>query len=90
MLSPGVKNTNGVNFYTRKSKASGGYEYNLYEKEVTGHYVNVTGVTLDSIDTCIYLQISSWGEKLYINFEEYIAYRGVNTVKSLTSGILFV
>jgi len=39
---------------------------------VHGHFVTVTGIL--SKDNEKYLEISSWGQRLYLNFEEYLSF----------------
>ena len=37
------------------------------------HYVNVTGI-YETEDGVIYLEISSWGKRYYVNFDEYMTF----------------
>ena len=38
------------------------------------HYVTVTGVIRNTIEDRIWLQVSSWGRKFYIDYNEYLYY----------------
>lgn len=40
--------------------------------KVNGHFVTVTGIVSDGDNK--YLEISSWGQKYYISFDEYMAF----------------
>ena len=43
-----------------------------YPYLVSGHYVTVTGMLVDEVKKQTMLEISSWGKKYYINYDEYI------------------
>jgi len=63
----------GVTFYELKPKR--GQYYNFVpddlEGKVKGHYVTVIGVLEDDWKGDIWLEVSSWGRKYYIDFKEY-------------------
>ena len=42
--------------------------------ETEGHYVTVTGLTIDNISNHTMIELSSWGNKYYMLFSEYIEF----------------
>lgn len=63
------------------------YYYKAAANDVNGHFVTVTGVIRDNVANRIMLLISSWGQKYYINYEEYRDY--VDTLgDTITSSIV--
>jgi hypothetical protein len=42
---------------------------------VNGHYVTVTGMMIDDVKNKKILEISSWGKKYYIDYDQYINQR---------------
>lgn len=73
-IGPGFFRKNKLNFYNKQENKP-----SLIFKPVTktkDHYVTVTGVeeypTTDG--TKIMLEISSWGRKYYVNYNEYLEY----------------
>lgn len=54
---------------------------------VHSHYVVITGIAKE--DSTIYLEISSWGKKLYINFSEYRAFCR-STITGILGNILYI
>lgn len=63
------------------------YYYKTMADNVNGHFVTVTGVIRDNVANRIMLRISSWGQKYYINYEEYRDY--VDTLgDTITSSIV--
>lgn len=43
-------------------------------KSVNGHYMTITGITIDGTTGRIILCVSSWGKKYYIDYDEYRDY----------------
>lgn len=75
----------GVEFYTRNSKN----EFVLPDWRsglVRDHYVTVTGVIEN--DDGIWLEISSWGEKYYISWNEYTRY--ISLWRTFFSNIMLI
>lgn len=83
--TPKLWGKEGIPFYERKEieyqepevdKASPKkpYYYQVKQNNINSHYVTVTGIIKDEITGQIMLQISSWGRKYYINYEEYRDY----------------
>lgn len=52
-----------------------------------GHFVVVTGIYEEN--SKLYLQISSWGKKYYISFEEYVSF-SKHHIMGLLGNILFI
>ena len=48
--------------------------YTKMEATFKNHYVTVTGVIRNSIEDRTWLQVSSWGEKFYVDYDEYLYY----------------
>lgn len=49
--------------------------HKIYEQVVFSiHYVTVTGLTIDDIGHKIWLEVSSWGRKYFIDYNEYISF----------------
>ncbi|MBR6045069.1 MAG: hypothetical protein IKP47_05490 [Ruminococcus sp.] len=76
----------GVHFYTRLRSES--YELPRWRRsgKVRDHYVTVTGVYTSP--NAAWLEISSWGEKYYISWDEYLAYRKLK--RTFFSNILYI
>jgi hypothetical protein len=75
----------GVNFYVRDSKGS----FVLPDWRsglVRDHYVTVTGMVRQDED--LWLEISSWGEKYYISWQEYMNY--LSLWKTFFSNIMLI
>lgn len=71
LCSKKKKSEFGVKFYVRDS--GGNYVLPAWRSGlVKDHYVTVTAVVKKDGET--YLEISSWGEKYYINWKEYVEY----------------
>ena len=70
----------GVYFYIRDeaSKVPSYEKASWFSGRINDHYVTVTGVIKDDIIGKTYLQISSWGEMYYIDYDEYLAYIDMN------------
>lgn len=64
----------GVHFYDWKPQENDTYCFRIenYTPLVDAHYVTVTGLLIDDVKKQTMLELSSWGKKYYINFEEYI------------------
>lgn len=56
-------------------------------KKVKDHYVTVTGFRIDRIKKENWLQISTWGKKRYIDYNEYLFF---SMGKSLFSNIVYI
>ncbi|MBH1940075.1 hypothetical protein I5677_04090 [Mobilitalea sibirica] len=65
------------------------YAYKEVKKDINSHYVTVTGIIKDEIDSTIMLCISSWGKKYYINYEEYRNYIEENS-GTYTSSLVYI
>ena len=62
-----------------------------YLHETKEHYVTVTGMAEDRISNKTFLQISTWGEKCYIDFDEYCSFVDGNGLLNTTlSNILYI
>lgn len=74
LIGDGSKN-DGVSLY-REVGPAGSQRYVLqkYIQKTCWHYVNITGLLEDHIDGKTILEISSWGERLYISYEDYVDY----------------
>jgi hypothetical protein len=64
----------GIYFYDWKPQADDKYNFivDAYPDKVNNHYVTVTGMMIDRVKNQTILEISSWGWKFYINYDEYI------------------
>ena len=51
---------------------------------MNGHYATITGLLIDNVKGQTMLEISSWGKKFYVNFDEYLDYVGI------TSNIVYI
>jgi len=69
-----MKEEYGLKFYDLIPKSGNPYcfEVQKYPYLVSGHYVTVTGMLVDEVKKQTMLEISSWGKKYYINYDEYI------------------
>ena len=72
-LSIGPDDENGVDFYDEFSFTTKDSYYleNKSMEYVKDHYVTVTGAIENRIKDSMILEISSWGKKYYIDFDEY-------------------
>lgn len=74
----------------RKSKIK---KLNLYNENMTvfdtvhSHYVVITGITKEN--SVVFLEISSWGRKLYISYPEYRAFCR-STITGILGNILYI
>ena len=86
----GLKDGYGVNFYIEDiSSSTPAYINRPWSSDkVNDHYVTVTAVIIDNITNKTYLQISSWGEKYFIDYDEYEEYLGYKL--SGFSNILYI
>lgn len=50
------------------------YVLSVPHKKCTEHYVTVTGMLIDRISKQTILEVSSWGRKYYMSYEEYYNY----------------
>ncbi len=75
MLSIGssVNNGEGIPFYSTIIQCERGISNNYY----SDHYVTITAVYYDDIANDYYLEISSWGKKYYVSFNQYNMYRDI-------------
>lgn len=74
----------GINFYALDPQANDPYNLTLngdkaYSNKVNSHYVTITGMLIDDVKNQTILEISSWGRKYYINYEEYIEFVDKNS-----------
>ena len=75
----------GVTFYTENEG-----RLKPAVTDVRRHYVTVTGIRYpEDIDVPIYLEISSWGRKYYVNYEELCTYMTRRSMPWLT-GFFYV
>lgn len=74
-----------VNLYRWNEKAQN------YEQVVSfsSHYVTVTGLTIDDIGHKTWLEVSSWGRKYFIDYNEYISFMTENSNRIVTN-ILYI
>jgi hypothetical protein len=79
--TPNVWGKKGVSFY----KVIGAQESN----NINGHYVTVTGIIENQDNGDIFLCISSWGRKYYMNYNEYRRYIQ-NISGTYTSSMIFI
>lgn len=86
----GLKDGYGVNFYIEDTSSSTPAYINRpwSSDKVNNHYVTVTAVIIDDITNKTYLQISSYGEKYFIDYDEYEEYIGYKL--SGFSNILYI
>ena len=81
----------GISFYDQdKIDKTKPYTFvvNSYKSKVSDHYITVTVMLEDHIMKKTYLEISSWGDKYYIDFEEYIDH--INKTNDVFSNILYI
>ncbi|WP_288887778.1 VWA domain-containing protein [uncultured Eubacterium sp.] len=65
-------------------------QYDKYY-ETNSHYVTVTGLVEDRICNKTFLQISTWGVKCYIDFDEYCSFvEGNGLLNTTLSNILYI
>lgn len=63
----------GVHFYDWEPQENDKYCFDkVLAKNVSGHYVTVTGLLVDNVKKQTMLELSSWGYKFYLNYDEYI------------------
>ena len=79
-IGPNFPNIFGKHFVTLYKKQGGDY---LPDTNINAHYVSVTGIDKDRFE------ISSWGQRMYINKNEYDTYVKKHT-GYLLSNILYV
>ena len=67
------------------------YNKIIERENIKSHYVTVTGMLDDNIQGKIYLEISSWGKKFYIDFDEYCKFVEKNGfLKTTLCNILYI
>lgn len=73
-FSIGPMGEHGVYFYNWMPKENDTYCFEVENDEglVSGHYVTVTGLLVDDVKKQTMLELSSWGYKFYLNYDEYI------------------
>lgn len=73
-FSIGPMGEHGVHFYDWKPQENDKYCFEVEDDDglVSAHYVTVTGLLVDDAKKQIMLELSSWGKKYYINYDEYI------------------
>ena len=76
----------GIWFYDWIPKDDDKYNFEVqsYPYIVNGHYATITGLLIDNVKGQTMLEISSWGKKFYVNFDEYLDYVGI------TSNIVYI
>lgn len=63
----------GVHFYCWKPQENDKYCFEVEDDGlVNAHYVTVTGLLVDDVKKQTILELSSWGYKFYLNYDEYI------------------
>lgn len=69
-----LKGQGGVHFYDMLPTETEPYRLAVknYKPTVSGHYVVVTGLLEDRVKNQTILEISSWGRKYYVNYEELL------------------
>ena len=85
-IGPQSKYGKGIWFYDWIPLENDQYNFQVesYRYIVTGHYATITGLLIDDIKNQKILEISSWGKRFYVNFDEYLNYVGV------TSNIVYI
>lgn len=74
-LSIGIcRKDQGIHLYDWDSVDGDKYKFTVGYNNglVSGHYVTVTGLLVDKVKGQTILEISTWGSRYYINYEEYI------------------
>ena len=89
-IGPCVKNE-GVELYEWNPKEGDKYHFDLIPRsnKVASHYVTVTGLVTDKVKNQTMIEISSWGTKYYIDFEEYISV-AKNYSNFIVSNIVYI
>lgn len=82
-IGPGAFRKGKVTLYSRNTDSNGRVVFKPATK-TKDHYVTVTGITETSLadqvdktkveDNIVMLEISSWGKKYYVNYNEYVNY----------------
>ena len=74
LMGDGSKD-DGISFYREIiPRGSQRYILNNFAQKVNCHYVNITGLLEDHIGGKTILEISSWGKRFYISYEDYVDY----------------
>ncbi len=63
-----------IKMYTNDTEIPREKNYEMTDATFDNHYVTVTGVIRNSIEDRTWLQVSSWGRKFYIDYNEYLYY----------------
>ncbi|MDR0920239.1 MAG: C-type lectin domain-containing protein [Oscillospiraceae bacterium] len=71
-ISIGPSLDEGVVFYKSDETSNNPYDFIIADNSVKGHYITITGVIEDNVKKRTMLEISTWGEKNYIDYDEYI------------------
>ena len=80
-----------IAMYKNDSEIPREKNYNMVRSTFNNHYVTVTGVIKNSIEDRIWLQVSSWGEKYYLDYAEYMNYMQVYaSMGSVATNILHI
>ena len=71
----------GVYLYNWIPQTNDKYSFNVEPSfnKVNSHYITITGIMIDGVKGQTILEISSWGYKFYISYEEYIAFVDKNS-----------
>lgn len=81
----------GVHFYDWRPTESEPFYFGVknYKSTVEGHFVVVTGLLTDKVKNQTILEISSWGRRYYVNYDEFLEY--VNNYSNyVESGIAYI
>ncbi|MFA5453107.1 MAG: hypothetical protein WC248_06005, partial [Candidatus Methanomethylophilaceae archaeon] len=85
-----------VNIYTRIRNGDPGYNpsinelYQFQKYDATrGHYMVITGVIYDKVAGNTMLCVSSWGERFYVDYDEYRDYVE-NVGGTITSSLVYI
>ncbi len=88
-IGPSVDKDAGVVFYTLQPQTNNPYNLVKDAGPVRGHYVTITGMMSDDISNKKILEISSWGKKYYIDYDEYMDYVDAES-SHLFSNIVYI
>lgn len=94
--TPNIWGDKEVNMYSRLEKGDYGFDNSLNElyqytkiNSVNGHYMTITEIIYDQIAGRTMMCISSWGNKYYIDYNEYRDYIA-NYSGTYTSSLIYI
>ena len=70
-IGPGMLRKGKVNLYNKTTDKNGRTTFKPITK-TKDHYVTITGIV--ETENLVMLEISSWGKKYYVNYDEYVNY----------------